>query len=55
MICVRAFCSWNIQLKRNLNDWEADDMAQLLGILEAYRLRDNEMVVERVWLLDKEK
>lgn len=38
MIRPKVLCSWNVQLRSNLNDLEVDDMVLMLDILETYRL-----------------
>lgn len=48
MIRTRGFCSWNMHLRRNLNNWEVEDMERLL---DGYRLGD----IERPWMLDEDK
>lgn len=50
MIRTHILYSWNIQLKRNLNDWKVDDMT-----LERYELRDIDGDDERLWMLDVDK
>lgn len=55
MVRTQSFCSWNIQLQRNLNDWEVEDISKLIEILDAYNLGDREENDERLWLLDEEK
>lgn len=52
MIRSRAFCTWNVRLRRNLNDWEIDDMGRLLDILENCSLGNSELEDERVWVPD---
>lgn len=38
---------WNISLKRLLNDWEVEEMAMLLGLLDTCLLRhDSEDVCQ---------
>lgn len=55
MIRPRSFRSWDMHLRKNLNEWEVEDMARLLGILDGCRLGDKEMMDERVWVLDEKK
>lgn len=31
MIRSRVFCSWNIRRRRNLNDWEIEEMGVVVG------------------------
>lgn len=55
MIRTTTFCLWNIQLRRNLNDSEVDDMGSLLEILDGYSLGDRAAADERLWVLDEDK
>lgn len=49
MIHTRFFCSWNLQLRINANDWEVDKISRLLTSLEAAQLGDRDLEDERVW------
>lgn len=40
MIRSRVFCSWDLKPRRNLNDWEIEEMGCLMDILEKYQLGD---------------
>lgn len=51
MIRTRVFCSWNLRPRRNVNDWELEEVSMLLELLEGYHLGSCEED-ERVWLLD---
>lgn len=53
MIRLRVFCSWNLQLRRNLNDLEVEDMGRLFEILDDYSIGDRNLKDEHVWTLDK--
>lgn len=53
MIRCRVLCSWNIQPRRNLNEWEIGEMGRLMNVLEKYELRDAERQDELVWKLDE--
>lgn len=55
MIRTRLFCSWNLHLRRNLNNWEVEEMGRLLELLESYHLGDSEVENERLWTLDSKR
>lgn len=40
MICLRVLCSWDLKPRRNLNDWEIEEMGRLLEVLDAYPVGD---------------
>lgn len=42
-------------LSRNLNDWEVGEMANLMVIVDGYRLGDRERTYKRVWEPDVER
>lgn len=50
-----VWCSRNIHPRRNLNDWEIEEMDRPLDLLEKYNLSDRELQDERIWILDEEK
>lgn len=54
MIKTWSFCLWNIQPKRNLNDWEIEEMNCLLALLECCTIGDWEATDEMVWVLEEE-
>lgn len=55
MIRSRVLCSWNVRLRRNLNDWEIEDMRSLLDILENGSVGSSELEDDRVWVPDVQK
>lgn len=55
MVKTNVLCSRNIQPRRNLNDWEVEDMGRLLDYLERYNIRNLEREDERLRLLSEEK
>lgn len=55
LIRSRVFWSWNIRPRRNLNDWEVEEMGSLLELLEHYEIGDEDMQDEMGWNLDEEK
>jgi len=52
MVRSMIFSSWNIQPRRNLNDWEIEEMGRLLTSLEGYSLGKGGQPDEMIWLLD---
>lgn len=48
----RVFYSWNIQPRRNLNDWEIGEMGWLLEVLEGYEQGNIDLHDVYVWSLD---
>lgn len=55
MVRSRVFCSWNIQHRRNHNDWEIQEMGRLLETLECAKIVDEGTRDELCWSLDEEK
>lgn len=55
MVRSRVFCSWNIKPRRNLNDWEIEEMGRLLEVLERAEIGDEGTRDELCWSLDEEK
>lgn len=55
MVRSRVWCSWNIQPRRNLNDWAIEEMGRLLALLEKCHMGDMDLHDERIWLLNKGK
>lgn len=53
MIRTRSLCSWNIQTRRSLNDWEIGEIGRLMDLLERYSLGDKELEDEMQWLLNE--
>lgn len=54
MIRSRVFCSWNLLLRRKLNDWEIKDMGGLMKILEAYNIGDRDREDALIWMPNEE-
>lgn len=54
MIRSKSLCSWNIQPRRNLNDWEIEEMGRLLNLLESYVLGERDLTDEML-SLDEER
>lgn len=54
MIRSRVFCSWDLKPKRNLNDWEIEEMGRLLDVLNSYTVGDLELEDEMIWIQDEE-
>lgn len=52
MIRSRSLCLWNIQPRRNLNDWEIEEMGRLMMSLDGYTLGDREQQDVMIWILD---
>lgn len=52
MIRSIVLCSWNLSPRRNLNDWEVEEMGRLLNLLENYSLGDRESEDELIWSID---
>lgn len=48
MIRTRSLCLWNIQPRKNLNDWEIEEIGRLLAILESNEIEDKEALDEMV-------
>lgn len=53
MIETRVWCSWNIRPRRNLNDWEIEEMRRLMDTLEKSNLGDRVLQDERIWSLNE--
>lgn len=49
-----SICSWNIEPRRNLNDWEIEEMGRLMESLERYELRGRGQSDEMIWILDED-
>lgn len=43
-----------MDIRRNLNDWEVEEMGSFLELLEGHNVGDGELPDERIWLLDKD-
>lgn len=54
MIRFRVNCSWDLKPRRNLNDWEIEEMGQLLDILEKYPVGGQGLEDEMIWTPDEE-
>lgn len=54
MIRTRLFYTWNIKPRRNLNDWEVEEMGRLLQTLGSYILGDIEQRDVMLWCIDEE-
>lgn len=48
--CSNRGNGWNIPLRMNLNDWEINEMAYLIGLMENTQLRDDRKD-SRCWIL----
>lgn len=48
MIRSRVFCSWDLKPRRNLNDWEIEEMGHLMVVLERYQVGDPDMENEMI-------
>lgn len=55
IIRTRSFCLWNIQPRKNLNDWEIEEVGRLMDLLERYSLGARDSSDEMVWALDEEQ
>lgn len=49
------FCSWNIQPRRCLNDWEIEEIERLFGLLDSYPLGEIGLPDEMKWRGDEDK
>lgn len=45
---IRVLCSWNIQPRRCLNDWEIEEMGRLLELLDGYSFGERDMSDEMI-------
>lgn len=51
--------NWNLNLRRNLNDWEMEEMAALMGIVENHHLCNDKEDVDKIsfflWTAGRER
>lgn len=54
MIRSRMLCSWDLKPRKNLNNWEIEEMGWLLGILDPVQVGDPKSEDEMIWTRDEE-
>lgn len=55
MIRSRVFCSWDLKPRRNLNDWEVEEIGRLMDTLVNSLVGDPELEDEMICISDEER